>query len=348
MPPPPPATPSVTLEVDRGDFSELEANKNLSDSESFISTASSSSDEAAEQGVRLRNWVQFDNNTTRPPLPLPCSTLEDTTKQDVSLEALPIPVPTIHTNNHWNPFSSPPVNSGRVSPYEGFSASIADTLFSQSKTRNSLDEYSANIMASASRELYKTIDTHNKAKSAVLPEPLIPTTSASVSSTGAVLKPAIHDPSNSSQYNPFAEPPESTMTTTTSPNIQLLHTTNMNGGSNSLQKCPSVPLSHSSSTPQRDKAQARRPPPPKPRPYSGKPVSAFQQQLPLPSPGDDPFGNLLSGMSMQAYANSMKNITTSLPSVECSTQDLNSNSPQKSLSSSHPSPQNSPIESPLV
>ena len=254
-------------------------------SDSMVSTASSSSEElpatatASRKAGQRRGWVNFDEEDSHqppPPLPPPRSELDNYSSCGAVL-ANPL-VETTEDVIDFNPFSrTEPAGGaadGRVSPFEDFSAQIAQTLLDQSRNRSSIDSYTANLIASASRDLYRTIGTQpqpipeQRESGASLPEPLIPTSSStSISSldrgscAGAI-------PST----NPFAPVP-------------LLSVAN---------GFPSHPLAH------REWVRPKGPPPPKPKPYSGKPVSELQSAI----RADDPFGNLLEGMSLQAYANS--------------------------------------------
>lgn len=325
-------------EVQDGGVIEMENSESTTESDSIISTASSSSVEQ-EESTRLRDWVRFDDEEARPPLPPPRSALEEFhTERGLSpSHVVPVPAEKTAPEASWNPFSTLSTDTGRVSPFDDFSASVAQSLFSQSKNRNSLDAYSASVMANASMDLYKALETQQESENAVLPEPLIPTSSStnvasmdSVSSSAT--QGATHTPSH---YNPFAEPPKFTVSTS-SPNFT--HMTGVNGSPASFHKCASS-LGQSSAQARGDRAHVKRPPPPKPQPYCGKPVSTFQQQ------GNDPFSNLLSGMTMQAYAKSGKSSNPSSPSMQ---KAVNSTSTQQNTSSSQPSQQAVHVESPLV
>ena len=262
---------------------EEEEERSLPDS--MVSTANSnSSDDEKVEGESLRKgWVNFDDESSRPPLPPPRSELVDIGVSDEgTVHANPAIVENTDHALDFNLFSSTASDlgsSGRVSPFEDFSAQIAQTLFSQSRNRTSLDAYSANLMASASRDIYMTLDTSQPlsaektatVKTSSLQEPLIPnsSSSASVSSLDSNCTGAS---SNRPSTNPFAAAALKSAVNgcTDSPNHSLML---RDGG-----------------------ARTRGPPPPKPQPYSGKPVSALQQTC------DDPFSNLLGGISMQAYA----------------------------------------------
>lgn len=318
----------------------MENGESSTDSDSIISTASSSSEQ--EEGAQLRDWVKFDDEEARPPLPPPRSALDEFLREGRPSPSPsptpPVPIEVTAPGGSMNPFSTPPTDTGRASPFDDFSASVAQSLFSQSRNRTSLDAYSANIMANASMDLYKALETNHESENAVLPEPLIPTSSSTSlasmgsASSSATLGAAPHP----SQYNPFAAPPKFTVSSS-SPNFT--HMTGVNGSPASFHKCPSS-LGQTSLQAQGDRAHVKRPPPPKPQPYSGKPVSAYQQQA-----ANDPFSNLLSGMSMQAYANSGKSSNPSSPSIQ---KAVNSTPTQQSVSSSQPTQQTVHVESPLV
>ena len=277
-------------------------------SDSMVSTASSSSEDLAtlggggggggaggggEGGGERRGWVNFDDDGPTPPLPPPRSELDDLTTGAGAILANPAVSEQLMD---FNPFSRVPdpsnaAASGRVSPFEDFSTQIAQTLFTQSRNRTSLDAYTANVMESTCRDLYMAVDTRNVApdrreSQTSLPEPLIPTSSsASISSLGGNCTTVV--PST----NPFASLP-------------------LKSTANGFPGSPGHPLM------QRECVRPRGPPPPKPQPYSGKPLSA----LTLPGGRDDPFSNLLEGMTMQAYASSGPIANVQLPSDSTSPQ----------------------------
>ena len=277
-------------------------------SDSMVSTASSSSEElTTNPATHRRDWVNFDEDD-KPPLPPPRSELDNIAGGNVLVN------PLIKTSNDvvdFNPFSGMESGhgTGRVSPFEDFGAQVAQTLFNQSRNRSSIDSYTADLMASASRDIYMalgsttqpTIPERNESDTS-LPEPLIPTSSSSsLSSLDRGGSCAQRAPST----NPFAPPPPLSSAT--------------NG-------FPSHPLM------QREWVRPKGPPPPKPQPYSGKPVSV----LCTAARTDDPFGNLLEGISMEAYANS---------------SPLSSGNSKSSLPAGQPPPassQHTSVESPLV
>jgi hypothetical protein len=248
-------------------------------SDSMVSTASSSSEEltAAPVASQRTGWVNFDEDeSSKPPLPPPRSELDTLpagavlTNPMVQTEA-PAEVPDS------NQFSGtePDPGTGRVSPFEDFSAQVARTLFTQSRNRNSIDSYTADLMATASQDLYRALGPSTptipeRIETETLPEPLIPTASStSLSSLGKNCCPR---PST----NPFAPLPLSSAT-------------------NGFPASVGHPVG-----PREWVQRPRGPPPPKPQPYSGKPLSELRPQIGT----GDPFGNLLEGMSMQAYAHS--------------------------------------------
>lgn len=272
-----------------------------SGSDSMVSTASSSSEETGEPKVQRKEWVKFDEDSSQPPLPPPRTQLED----PGTVHANPAAMEGTDQVFDFNPFSkssATTATSGATSGgLEDFSAQVAQTLFSQSRNRSSLDAYTAKLMASASRDIYRALDMNqtiserNESQTS-LPEPLIPSSSSSsVSSL---------DTRNTST-NPFAPSLKSTA----------------NG------------FPGSSSHPHMERARPRGPPPPKPQPYSGKPVS----ELKLPTT-DDPFSNLLEGISMQAYASSGASVSKSDPPSRQLQNDLTS--PQH--------PRVTAVQSPLV
>ena len=283
-------------------------NRSPTRSDSMVSTASSSSGEVAVHASQRKGWVNFDDDSFAPPLPPPRSQLEVIHAGAGAIHANPA---VVNEGEHVVNFSKASATtaasttvSGRTSPFEDFSAEVAQTLFSQSRNRTSLDAYTANVMASASRDIYMALDasqtiSERRDSQTSLPEPLIPSSSsASVSSVDSTYT------SNTLSTNPFAPPLKST--------------------ANGFPSSPSHPLV------QREWVRPRGPPPPKPQPYSGKPVSTLQ----LPRT-DDPFGNLLGGISMQAYASSSPGGT------KC-------NSPTAQLRSNSTSPGPAAVEPPLV
>ena len=283
-------------EEDKADTTE-ERGRNSVASDSMVSTVSSSSEELTVLANQRKGWVNFEEE--KPPLPPPRAQLEE-----VTTGAILANPNTVDSGRDpfidFNPFSRLDVDSsdapqsGRMSPFEDFGASIAETLVSQSRNRTSLDPYTANLMESAGREIYMALDTRSaiperRESEIVLPEPLIPTSSStSVSSL---------DSNCTANLYPFAPPP-------------------LKSASNGFPGSQSHPLT------QREWVRPRGPPPPKPQPYSGKPVLALQGM-------DDPFGNLLGGISMQAYASGP---TCSSPAVPSSPQHL----------------AHTPVETPLV
>ena len=294
-----------------GEGEAQQRDRSSSGSDSMVSTASSSSEDlSVGGGVQRRGWVNFDDNGTTPPLPPPRSELDDLTTGPGAILANPAAMTDGEQLMGFNPFCRVPdpssaAASGRVSPFEDLGSQIAETLFSQSRNRTSLDAYSANFMASTCRDIYMALETTHsttdgRESQTSLPEPLIPTSSsASLSSLGG------NCTSLPPSTNPFA------------PIAPLKSTANGFPGSSAH------PIA------QREWARPRGPPPPKPQPYSGKPLSALN----LPGGKDDPFGNLLEGMSMQAYASSGPTAV-----VTANTQ----------LSSDSPSTQPATVESPLV
>ena len=279
-----------TLEVLEGD--KVQGRKRSSTgSDSMVSTASSSSEElSVPTAAQRQGWVHFDvGENTTPPLPPPRSQLDNLISEDGAVLANPVVVSGPGSNDlvDSNPFSRTDASnstlddftlSGRISPFEDFSAQVAQTLYSQSRNRTSIDAYTADLMASASRDIYMalgptttTIPESSRESEAILLEPLIPNSSStSVSSLDSISCLNTH-PST----NPFAPSP-------------------LKSTSNGFPSSSSHPLM------QREWVRPRGPPPPKPQPYSGKPPSLLQQK----SISNDPFSNLLEGMSMQAYAHS--------------------------------------------
>ena len=278
--------------------------RSFTGSDSMVSTASSSSEElSATTASHRRGWVNFDDdNSHKPPLPPPRSELDSPTPSGAVL-ANPL-VETADEVVDYKPFGRADLQpsdpeTGRVSPFEGFGAQIAQTLLNQSRNRSSIDSYTANLIASASRDLFalgnqpQTIPERRESEVS-LPEPLIPSSSSTSTSSldrgncvGGV-------PST----NPFASAPPSSV-------------------ANGL---PAHPLVQ-----QREWVRPKGPPPPKPKPYCGKPVSELQSALQV----DDPFGNLLEGMSLQAYASSSAagNMCSSLPGLTSTPQHTSVESP---------------------
>lgn len=296
-------------EEERGEQGEEEADteqrrrSSTAGSDSMVSTASSSSEELTALATQRKGWVNFDDD--KPPLPPPRSQLDDVGSGAVLANPNAVESRTDPFID-FNPFSRLDTGTsdgqgGRRSPFEDFGASIAETLFSQSRNRTSLDAYTANLMESAGREIYMALDTRHtiperRESEVSLPEPLIPTSSStSVASSDSTCT------SNFSSTNPFTPPP-------------------LKSSANGFPSSQSHPLLQ-----QREWVrQPRGPPPPKPQPYSGK--SAFAMKA--SDNTGDPFGNLLEGISMQAYASGPK---CSSPSVT---------SPQHSG--------HTPVETPLV
>jgi hypothetical protein len=297
---------------------EKEGNRERSNtgSDSMVSTASSSSEELTISTVNQRTgWVNFEEDDSfKPPLPPPRSELDN-----ISGGGEVLVNPLVETTSEevvdFNPFAttdSGPAATGRVSPFEDFGAQVAQTLFNQSRNRSSLDSYTADLMATASRDIYMALNStshpptipERRESGVSLPEPLVPTSSSgSLSSLeqGSC-------PQTVPSINPFAPPPPLSSATNGFP--------------------PSHPLVH------REWVRPKGPPPPKPQPYSGKPVSV----LCTAARTDDPFGNLLEGLSMEAYASSPS--SSSLSSVnKCS-------SPGGQLPPS--ASQHTSVESPLV
>ena len=252
-------------------------------SDSMVSTASRSSEEltTALAASQRKGWVNFDeNDSSKPPLPPPRSQLDDVAASGGAIIANPA---TTEVSGDqfvdFNPLSrtANDDSSGRLPPFGDFGAQVAQSLFSQAKNRNSIDAYTANLMASTSKDIYMALDRSHtiperRESEPALPEPLIPTSSsASVSSldrNGITSLPST---------NPFAPLP-------------------LNPTANGFPSSQGNPLVR------REWVKPQGPPPPKPLPYSGKPVAALK---PPGSGPDDLFSNLLEGMSMQAYANSV-------------------------------------------
>lgn len=275
--------------------------RSSSGSDSMVSTASSSSEETGDPKVQRKEWVKFDEDNSQPPLPPPRTQLEDTD----TIHANPAAMEGTDQVFDFNPFSKSSATTATSSATSGmledFGAQVAQTLFKQSRDRSSLDSYTANLMASASQDIYRALDmnqtiSERNVSQTSLPEPLIPSSSStSVSSL---------DTRNTST-NPFAPSLKSTA----------------NG------------FPSSSSHPQMERVRPRGPPPPKPQPYSGKPVSELKLQA-----TDDPFSNLLEGISMHAYASSGASVSKCDP-------------PSRQLQNDLTSPQHSrvtAVESPLV
>ena len=264
--------PALELEGESNDQGRV---RSPTGSDSMVSTASSSSEDLSlATTMRRKDWVHFEVEAeSKPPLPPPRSQLDDFGSREGAVLANPAVTSGTESENLVD-FNATSMSSGRVSPFEDFSAQVAETLFSQSRNRTSIDAYTADLMATASRDIYKaigpTIPESTRESEVSLPEPLFPTSSSnSVSSldsntcTGTFLS-----------TNPFVSLP-------------LKSTTN------GFRSSPGHPAL------QKGLVRPQGPPPLKPQPYSGNTLSVLQKQ----SGSDDPFSNLLGGISMQAYAN---------------------------------------------
>ena len=305
-------------EEEEGEEEELQGReRSFTGSDSMVSTASSSSEElSATTASHRRGWVNFDDDDShKPPLPPPRSELDSPTPSGEVL-ANPL-VETADEVVDYTPFGRTDLQpsdpeTGRVSPFEDFGAQIAQTLLNQSRNRSSIDSYTANLIASASRDLFalgnqpQTIPERRESEVS-LPEPLIPSSSKEDSRRNE--RAAIScqllgslDRGNCvggvPSTNPFASAPLSSV-------------------ANGL---PAHPLVQ-----QREWVRPKGPPPPKPKPYCGKPVSELQLAFQV----DDPFGNLLEGMSLQAYASSSAagNMCSSLPGLTSTPQHTSVESP---------------------
>ncbi len=310
--------------------------KDDSDKESVISTASSSSDQSTPE-----HWEKFDEDQDlRPPLPPPRSALrhfydnnqrQNSTSPDYSLESSNDDGRT----NFLNPFDEVP--TGRTSPIDDFSASIAESLFSNSRQRS--DPFAASTFATTGMDLIKTSVTLDVQREQSPPAPLI-----AVASTGdatAELPTTLPSIRSSPQFsrNHFDGATSNSLNGGvfglvqyksgggSTPNLHSGHHGDILMASSSAGCSPvrSTKVNHEecvghlTSESRRTEslsgaAPSKRPPPPKPKPYSGGAMSFLQQNMRSragamstqiaagDSNGHDPFSSLFGEGGMEAYA----------------------------------------------
>ena len=288
--------------------------KDHSGSESIASTTSSS-------GAISQEWEKFDDDENRPPLPPPRSELKHLFSGESKNSALsPIEAPPMEG---LNPFES---NMGRTSPIDGFSSSIAQSLFDSSKRRS--DPFAASTLATMSMDIFKTV---TEATDSDLPDPLIPTSSVGSAtinvptssfptvrsspqifshSTGNVNKLGI---SNGGSNLGFM----SQINSGSTPNLYVIQNVQ---AQDAIEKSASAGNSPSvSPKPSLNGQHLKRLPPPKPQPYSGGAMALYEQAKESPgrprahamlkaahsdcSPLDyDPFRGLFGNEGLTGYA----------------------------------------------
>ena len=277
------------------------------DTESVISTSSSSGEEGNQ-------WERFDDD--KPPTPPPRTELHNpfSSKSDALVQVSDV--------------------TGRSSPFDDFSSSIAQALFDNSKRRS--DPFAATTFASMSRDICKTIGEE-------LPPPLIPTSS---SENINILSTALHrnyphvGVNSSNTLGVSCTQPACSAST---PNVSIIHTSSV-PKSSSAGNSPVMPqrstqvvdvtknsrndpaalttTTEPSQSVHRTEVQkplpnpsiSRRPPPPKPQPYSGGAVHFYREKqqkwaqdsaMGLNVNGNnafDPFGGLFGDGGLHAYA----------------------------------------------
>lgn len=288
-------------EEDRGKTSDTES----------ASTVSSSS----ELGHLQDNWERFDDDE-RPPLPPPRSELQHLNTYPENPSDTTIANPAL--TNSLNPFSAEIV-SGRVSPFDDFSSSIAQTLFDNSKRRS--DPFTASTLATMSMDLLKTVSEHSETQE--LPAPLIPTSSSGYPtsdlptslprrrSSPQVNRIANLKPGDNSRQFYSGSTPNLRQTGNSSPNLAHKSSASAGNSPTLTQKAPnenSTPKQQSDNT-SREHSPFKRPPPPKPQPYSGATIEQIRSRVGSSastlstSNTYDPFGGLFGEGGLAAYAN---------------------------------------------
>ena len=283
---------------------------------STISTCSSTDEEG--------NWWEKQDND-KPPPPPPRTELHSPFPSESTSVDDPVQISGV---------------TGRSSPFDDFSSSIAQALFDNSKRRS--DPFAASALANMSRDICKTIGEE-------LPPPLIPTSSSG--NTTSILSTALQRNSGSNNSNTLGVSYTQPSCSASTPNVSIIHTnsapkstsagnspvmsqrsTQALGVTRNSHKDPATLATTIEPTQNAHRTEVqktlsnpssnKRPPPPKPQPYSGGAVHFYREKQQkwaensakgLNVNGNnayDPFGELFGDGGLQAYAKGTGNSTT--------------------------------------